>query len=464
MTFLTIPLVLLGQSFAVETFNDPGFTKLGDTSYHADSYSLKVKYTPDTSVLEGDMTMKATLKKPAAFMALDLRGFTVSKVMLNGKPANFKRFEEKLFVLFPTASKGNESVTVETVYSGVPQPASTSALPSMFKIGWVKWKDGAIAACEPDGAHAWFPCNDHPRDKATFDLSVEVPKGWDIVSGGKELTKTDTTASFSIEHPVMTAMDFVAIGHFEKQSVDGPSGIPISNYFEPAEHDKAVEKVSVVPKYLAYLTGKFGAYPYDTYGNLLLPQAAASEPILHFAALETTTLPFYGPGVDNHADMMHEMTHQWFGDCVSVTNWAKDIWWVEGMAQYSEWMCTELEKGPEAYRKQVMNVYGQVKARGKWLQPGLVTAPEMFGERSYVAGALTFAALRQKVGDDQFFKICKAFIARNRYGNASVEDWKAVAKEINGKSFDEFFDTWLTSPTTPPLDLLTPTPNSLACG
>ena len=42
--------------------------------------------------------------------------------------------------------------------------------------GWVPTDDGAFVVGEPQGSPGWFPCNDNPRDKATFDFAVTVPR------------------------------------------------------------------------------------------------------------------------------------------------------------------------------------------------------------------------------------------------------------------------------------------------
>ena len=37
---------------------------------------------------------------------------------------------------------------------------------------------------EPHMAAWWFPANDHPRDKASFDIRITVPRGKDVVANG----------------------------------------------------------------------------------------------------------------------------------------------------------------------------------------------------------------------------------------------------------------------------------------
>ena len=50
--------------------------------------------------------------------------------------------------------------------------------------GWVPTDDGAFVAGEPQGAPGWFPANDNPQDKATFDMAITVPDGLTAVGNG----------------------------------------------------------------------------------------------------------------------------------------------------------------------------------------------------------------------------------------------------------------------------------------
>ena len=43
--------------------------------------------------------------------------------------------------------------------------------------GWVPTGDGAYVVNEPQGSPGWYPVNDSPKDKATFDIVVTVTGG-----------------------------------------------------------------------------------------------------------------------------------------------------------------------------------------------------------------------------------------------------------------------------------------------
>ena len=51
-------------------------------------------------------------------------------------------------------------------------------------MGWEELTDGVIVAGQPDGAPSWFPCNDHPSDKASFSIAVTADAGYHVVANG----------------------------------------------------------------------------------------------------------------------------------------------------------------------------------------------------------------------------------------------------------------------------------------
>jgi aminopeptidase N len=69
----------------------------------------------------------------------------------------------------------------------------------------------------------------------------------------------------------------------------------------------------------------------------------------------------------------------------------------------------------------------------------------------YERGALTLHALRLTVGDEAFFTILRAWTVRFHNGNATTEDFIALAEEISGEQLDDFFDAWLFAPALPAL-------------
>jgi aminopeptidase N len=140
----------------------------------------------------------------------------------------------------------------------------------------------------------------------------------------------------------------------------------------------------------------------------------------------------------------HELSHQWFGDSVSLKQW-QDIWLNEGFASYAEYLWTEHIQDREAMDDGIRDLYRemsrlQTRATTTLGKPSVRT---LFGQNVYLRGGLTLHALRVKVGDEAFFRILRAYTDQYRNSNASTDDFIATAEKVSGKDLKSFFNGWL---------------------
>jgi aminopeptidase N len=375
-------------------------------------------------------------------------------VRVNGAKAQFTRVGTELTVTPTRSMRAGQLTTVVVEYSGIPSKVVVDGF-----TAWVRTPDGAVAVGEPEIAAWWFPSNDHPSDKATFDISVLVPNGTEVVSNGV-LTRKSTEVGgvrwvWRTTKPTATYLAFVAIGQYEINTGTAPNGQPIvTAYAEGLGDVEGAAKASVerTGEIIEFLSEKFGPYPFEAQGGVVTAAGISF-------ALENQTRPvyssrFFRTGSSPYV-IVHENAHQWFGDSVSVAKW-RNIWLNEGFASYAEWLWSE-EKGEGTAQELFDFEYSARPANSPFWQvpPGEPGAANIFDGAVYDRGAMTLHALRNVVGDDAFFQIMRTWASNKKYSNGTIEQFIDLSETISGKQLDELFRVWLFTKGKPPVSAAT---------
>lgn len=429
---------------------DPYYPTYGNGGYRVSHYDLRLKYQPATDRLEGTATLLATATQDLSRFNLDF-ALDVSQVLVNGHPAKFAATGVQELEVTPDAplAKGSRA-TVVVRYSGVPSTVSRYGF-----TAWQRTPDGAVIADEPEAAWWWFPSNDHPSDKATFDVSVLVPDGTQAISNGVLTSQRSklgwTRFDWRENKPQATYLATLAIGKFDVTTGTSPGGVPVVNAYSPDlgdNADAARASVERTGELVDWLSGYFGPYPFGSAGGYV-PNVPT-----HYA-LETQTRVFYSPAQfargANTSVVVHELAHQWYGDSVSLERWS-DIWLNEGFATYAQWLWSEHENEGTA-RQLADYVYTSHPAGDPFwtVKPGDPGAANQFDAAVYDRGALAIQVLRDTIGDTAFFTLLKAWPTEHRYGNGTIAEFQALAERISGKKLDDLFHTWLYTPAKPAL-------------
>ena len=247
-----------------------------------------------------------------------------------------------------------------------------------------------------------------------------------------------------------TYLAFVAIGHYNIVRRDTRFGLYLAAYdkgLDPDLADAARASVERTPEIVEFLSGIFGPYPFRQLGGVV-PNST-----LGFA-LENQTRPVYGSGFfgggEDATVVVHELTHEWFGDSVSVRNW-RDIWLNEGFATYAEWLYAERTGGLSAKQRAAREYANHPADDNFWrIPPGAPGAPGVLSGPVYTRGGMALQALRVAVGDQNFFASLRAWATERAGGNGSVQDFLAVVERVSGKKVDDVAQAWLFAPTRPP--------------
>jgi aminopeptidase N len=438
---------------------DPFFPQAGNGGYDVSHYSLTIDYDQPSNHLTGTAVIDATATQNLRSFNLDLRDFyAVSSVKVNGSSATFARPHIQELAISPNPKlKAASRFTVEVVYSGQPQPITD---PDESIEGWIPTDDGAFVVNEPQGSPGWYPVNDTPRDKATYDFTISVPAGKEVIANGELLgdpvtANGKTTWRWAETNPMAPYLASATNGEFLTDFYTA-DGLPFYDAVDPNTRRLrtdppnpalAFERLDPQPEIVSFFSSLIGPYPFDSAGGIV------DWAIDVGYALESQTRANY-QRIPLPTTVVHEIAHQWFGNAVTIRKWP-DIWLNEGFATFSEWIYDEMHGGPKA-RKVFDELYripeGDPAFEDLWFPaPAALEGPEqLFHTPVYDRGAMTLQALREKIRDDAiFFGILRDWYSQNRATSVTADqtvttaDFMALAEQKSGLDLDHFFQVWL---------------------
>ncbi|WP_399434444.1 M1 family metallopeptidase, partial [Streptomyces sp. WAC05950] len=296
---------------------DPYFPELGNGGYDVTHYALTLSYDPGSGRLEGtaEITAKATADLSA--FNLDLLGMEVLSATVDGRGAGVRRDGQELTLQPREHLRKGAAFRGVVRYAGTPEPVTHD---HGWREGWLRTDNGAVAFGEPTGSMSWFPGNHHPSDKASYDITVTVPKGVQAISNG-QLRSRRTSGGRSTFHwhqaePMASHVATVAIGSYDIKTSRTRSGVPVVSAVDTTagvDEDGAV--LGRFPEIMEWAEGRFGPYPFSSAGVIV--DQAADVPY----ALETQTRATIPAGIFHTTNVVHETAHQWFGNSVTPRTW-----------------------------------------------------------------------------------------------------------------------------------------------
>ncbi|MFI6818498.1 M1 family metallopeptidase [Nonomuraea sp. NPDC050328] len=434
-----------GPSPGAPGVGDPLYPTLGNGGYDVRHYDVRFDFTPVTYDFAARVKITATATQALSRFNLDTDGNTIDSVTVNGTPAQWAltpgHTGQELTVTPAEPLHVNKPFEVEIASHG------NGKNPRASVTGWVFGPDGGFAsATQSSRADTFFPVNDHPSDKATWDLHVSAPEGYVATGNGELVSRTGDVWHFRVKEPMATELLGLSVAKGVYLYGTGPHALPLRHIVPQGQEAKYGPIVAETAAHLEWTEAKFGRYPFSTYGIHVYPG--------YGAALENQTLSLFGTGWFNSPTyantMIHELVHQWFGNSVSPATW-QEAWLNEGPAVYYAALWNQ-EQGRQPLKDRMRIVYDRLNpVRLKDGPPGRPKA--LGGFNIYDGGALVLYALRTEVGDAGFDRIMRRWVQRHKNGVASTEDFIAHAvKTTHRPELDGFLRGWLFGTENPPLN------------
>jgi aminopeptidase N len=424
---------------------DPYWPLDGNGGIDVSAYKIKNRYNLKTYALRGSTRIDLTATVELSRFNLDFL-LPVTKVKVDGVRTRFNQRSKHELVISPATPFAAASThTVKVFYAGNPKNKRYAG-----EKNWLANSREVVSMNEPHMAPWWFPANDHPIDKATFDISTTVAKGREVVANGnlvsKKRSRRGTTWRWRADEPMASYLAFFAAGDFtiKRGTSDGlPWVNAVSQQLSPGEQRASLKLLSRTPGVVRALSSDLGPYPFSVTGGL-----TTGLPV--YFALENQTRPTY-PSVGSQATslVVHELAHQWFGDDVAVARW-RDIWLNEGAATFMEWRYAE-QHGGQSAAETMRERYHSISASDRFWKLSIADpgAANIFDEAVYDRGGMTLQALRARIGEEKFWRLIRTWLDQKSGGNGTSEEFEALAEDISGDDLTDFFTAWLRARSKP---------------
>ncbi|MFE5659713.1 M1 family metallopeptidase [Streptomyces sp. NPDC056517] len=434
---------------------DPLFPTLGNGGYDVRHYDLSFDFTPVTYDFTGTMKISARATQDLSSFNLDVDSLAIDAVTVDGKDAAWSvapgSSGQELTVTPEGGLRDHRRFDVTVSYHGNGRTKPVGA------PGWRYISDGGFAsAAQASRADTFAPVNDTTMDKAKWTFHLTAPDGYTAgangtATGSRPAGPGRTTWDFRLDAPMAPELLGISVARQTVLTGRGPHGITLRHYVPEDQVDTYRPIVERTAGQIAWLENTLGVrYPFDTYGMQIVRDGYGD-------ALENQTLSLFGPNWFKNAAtsttytnvMIHELTHQWFGDSVTPTTW-QSAWLNEGPAVYYAALWAD-QQGTASLQDKMKAAYTRLDAVRKTDgPPGLPTA--LGGFNIYDGAAVVLYALHQRVGQEEFDAIVTSWLRKHRDGNADSQDFIDNAVRVtHDDSLRPFLEDWLFSTENPPM-------------
>mgnify|MGYP006282385055 CR=1 FL=1 len=422
----------------------PGWS-VGDTDHPENPvdilhYDLAIEVFRDIQEIYGITGITLTSAgDTVSDIRLDLRQLTVDSVWDAAGDLPFYQQDDSLFITLSSPITPSDTTELHVAYGGYPYHESWGGFwfhPYItYHIGVGVYTPGqCMGKC-------MFPCWDFQNDKATYDFHITCPDTLYAVangdSAGVDYSGGKATFHWTFDQPLPTYLVTLAVGEYTVllDSTDSR----IYYYVYDWDVDDALASYSNVDLMLANLESLYGPYPWDCKFSLVQTPNGDME---HTSAVAHWASAVNG---NNNWDWLiaHEMTHQWWGCCVSHVDW-QSIWLKEAFATYGEALWMETYGEDEYTEYVVQNIMIPYLNSGELFPIAYPTTPsEIFSYTTYEKAASVLHMLRYVLGDQDFFDSMNWLFDQHMYGLITSEDFRDAVEHVTGSDIDWFMNTWI---------------------
>jgi tricorn protease interacting factor F2/3 len=433
----------------------------------------KIHLEPDLAKFQftGKLELLLEVPAPASGVSLNILDLAIWKceLMAQGKGEacvfSVDPQKEELRILFPRQVSGEVSLIIDYVGE------INNRMSGFYRSRYVrdgKERYAAVTQFEESDARRAFPCFDHPRMKATFEVEMLIDGGLTAISNtavveekpledGRKLVRFERTPKMS------TYLVFFGAGEFE--FIQDPGEVLIRVAAVPGKAVQGKYSLEFLRKALTFCEEYYGIkYPLSKLDLIAIADFAFGAMENWGAITFRENLVLHDPDKTSKAGeermcvvIAHELAHQWFGNLVTPEDW-KYLWLNESFATffgyevvdhyYPGWDLWEqfLQGQTEVAldRDALHETFAIEIPGGDHVVINASTAPIIYNK-----GGSVLRQVEGYVGKEAFREGLRLYLRKYQYRCASSRDlWEAL-EEVSEKPVSKMMSNWIEQPGFP---------------
>jgi len=438
------------------------------------NYAIRLKPYVSDFTFDGHEEITVQVVKETKYIILNCLHITLSSVSYKGQNDSqefsadiqvaYSVEDETVTFTFPADLKVGAG-TLSITYTGELNDKMKGFYRSKYLTSEGEQRHGAVTQFEPTYARFAFPCWDEPAVKATFDVTLVVPKDRVALSNmpveSEASLETDSAwkvLKFSRTPVMSTYLLAFVIGEFDFVEARDSDGVLVRVYTPKGKSVQGKFALEVAVKTLPFYHKYFNiAYPLPKMDLIAIADfAAGAMENWGLVTYRETTLLVDPDNTSASSKQFvaivvgHEIAHQWFGNLVTM-EWWTHLWLNEGFASWIEFLCvdhcfpeydiwTQFATTDYSRALQLDALRNSHAIEVEVGHPSEVD--EIFDAISYQKGASVIRMLHDYIGDDDFRKGMHAYLTKHAYKNTFTEDlWEALGA-ASGKPIADIMSTW----------------------
>ncbi len=427
---------------------------LADVNYQL---FLSIPEDPEAAI-PARMTVAFKLAANTDTLQLDFResGELLTDVRVNGRASAWRFEQEHLLIPGSELSRGANSIEIEFGAGSSSLNRNPDYLYTLFV---------------PDRARTAFPLFDQPDIKATWDLTLELPREWRAISAApvaeESVIGERRTLRFGRSDRISSYLFSFVAGRFEALTRE-VGGRQMTLLYREPDAEKVARNIDEIFRLhgqaLAWLEDYTGIdFPFRKMDFAAIPafQYGGME---HVGAIQYRAEDFFLEEAPSDGQLLarantiaHEVAHMWFGDLVTM-RWFDDVWTKEVFANF---MAAKIVNPAFPQIDHELNflvshypaAYAVDRSAGAnpIRQPlaNLNDAGQLYGAIIYHKAPIMMRQLEALLGEAAFRRGIRSYLASHAHGNADWPALIAILDALTDYDLASWSEVWVNSPGRP---------------